>query len=64
MRKPPPYISDADKQAIEALRMFGPQEIHISSWRMFQRLADAGKVYLSEPHGKDGKYKTVSMPRG
>lgn len=56
-------LSHNEKQMIETVRMFGPQVINSSQWRQWERIAQTGKVILSEPHGPKENLKTVSMPR-
>lgn len=59
----PVYLSYADKQTIETVRLYGTVEVFINDWRMFDRLAQTGRIILSEPHGVNNHWKTASMKR-
>lgn len=56
----PVVLSHSEKQMVETLRTFGSAEVYASEWKTFDRLERAGKVTLSEPHGKDNLYKTAT----
>lgn len=56
----PIVLSEYENKIVMSINTFGQAIFPRSEWRTLDRLESAGKVYASDPHGKDNNFKTAT----